>query len=74
MNKLFNFILITALLFSACSKTPVIELPVTTSSPKALEYYKRAMDYYLTTDFPEGWAMLDSALVLHPQLVLIHSV
>ncbi len=70
MNKLFNFILITALLFSACSKTPVIELPVTTSSPKALEYYKRAMDYYLTTDFPEGWAMLDSALVLDPQFAM----
>ena len=70
MNKLFNVIFITIFVFSACSKKTVVELPITTASPKALEYYKRAMDYYLTTDFPEGWAMLDSALALDPQFAM----
>ena len=44
MNKLFNGIFLTALLFSSCSEKPVVELPITTSSPKALEYYKSAVD------------------------------
>ena len=53
-----------------CSKKELIELPITTSSEKALKYYKKAQDYYLTTDFPEGWAMLDSALALDPNFAL----
>ena len=70
MNKLFNVIFIIVIIFSACSKKPVVELPITTSSPKALEYYKKAMDYYKTTDWPEGWGMLDSALAIDPNFAL----
>ena len=70
MNKLFNFILITALLFSACSKTPVIELPVTTSSPKALKHYKRAMLSEQVGDGFEKRQYLDSALALDPKFVM----
>ena len=59
-----------ALFITSCSKQPVVELPITTSSPEALEYYKKAMDYYKTTDFEEGWAVLDSALSLDPDFAL----
>ena len=70
MNKLFNFILITALLFSACSKKPVVELPITTSSPKALEYYKKAMLSQEVGDGFEKRQYLDSALALDPNFVM----
>ena len=70
MNKLFNFILITALLFSACSKKPVVELPVTTSSPKALKHYKRAMLSEQVGDGFEKRQYLDSALALDPKFVM----
>lgn len=70
MHKPLNLIFLTALIFSACSKQPLVELPITTSSPKALEYYKKAMDYFETTDFQEGLALLDSALSLDPDFAL----
>jgi tetratricopeptide (TPR) repeat protein len=70
MNKLLNAVFITALVFSACSKTPVVELPITTTSPKALEFYKKATDYFETTDFQEGLTALDSALALDPNFAL----
>jgi tetratricopeptide (TPR) repeat protein len=64
MNKPLNVVLITALVFSACSKNPVVELPITTTSPKALEYYKKAMLSFDVGDGPEKRAALDSALAL----------
>jgi len=70
MNKLFNFIFIIALVFSACSKKPVVELPITTSSKKALEYYKMAMLSYQVGDSPECRADLDSALIIDPDFAM----
>ena len=39
-KALILFIIFT---LTSCSKQPVVELPITTSSPKALEYYIKAM-------------------------------
>ena len=70
MNKLFNVIFIIAIIFSACSKKPVVELPITTTSPKALEYYKKAMLSEQVGDGFEKRQYLDSALVLDPKFVM----
>jgi len=70
MNKLFNIIFITVLTFSACSKMPIIELPVTTSSPKALKHYKKAMLSEQVGDGFEKRQYLDSALALDPKFVM----
>ena len=70
MNKLFNVFFIIALVFSACSKKPVIELPITTSSPKALEFYKKAMLSAQVGDDFEKRQHLDSALFLDPGFVM----
>ena len=70
MNKLFNAIFITIFIFSACSKIPVVELPITSSSPKALEYYKKAMLSAQVGDDFEKRQYLDSALVLDPNFVM----
>jgi tetratricopeptide (TPR) repeat protein len=70
MNKLFSVIFITALVFSACSKKTVIKLPITTSSQKALEYYKTAMLSYQVGDSPECRAYLDSALTIDPNFAM----
>jgi tetratricopeptide (TPR) repeat protein len=70
MNKLFNVIVITALVFSACSKTPVVELPVTTSSPKALKHYEKAMLSAQVGDGFEKRQYLDSALALDPNFAM----
>ena len=70
MNKLFNVIFITAFVFSACSKKPVVELPITTSSPKALKYYKKAMLSKQVGDGFEKRQYLDSALALDPKFVM----
>jgi tetratricopeptide (TPR) repeat protein len=70
MNKLFNVIFITALTFSACSKKPVVELPITTTSPKALKHYKKAMLSEQVGDDFEKRQYLDSALALDPKFVM----
>ena len=70
MNKLLNVIIIIAVVFSACSKTPVIELPITTPSPKALEYYKKAMLSEEVGDGFEKRQYLDSALARDPNFVM----
>ena len=64
------FLILLAISFYGCSKTELIELPITTSSEKSLQYYHKAHDYYSTTDFPEGWMMLDSALALDPNFAM----
>jgi tetratricopeptide (TPR) repeat protein len=70
MNKLFNVVFISVFIFSACSKTPIIELPITTQSPKALEYYKKAMLSEQVGDDFEKRQHLDSALALDPNFVM----
>ena len=70
MNKIFNVVFITIFIFSACSKTSIIELPITTQSPKALEYYKKAMLSEQVGDDFEKRQYLDSALVLDPKFVM----
>ena len=63
-------IVFIALFITSCSKTPVIELPVTTSSPKALKHYKRAMLSAQVGDGFEKRQYLDSALALDPKFVM----
>jgi tetratricopeptide (TPR) repeat protein len=70
MYKSFNLIFFTALVLSACSKQPVVELPITTSSPKALEYYKKAMLSEEVGDGFEKRQFLDSALSLDPNFAM----
>jgi|TARA_B110001454_G_scaffold155279_1_gene144622 tetratricopeptide (TPR) repeat protein len=70
MNKLFNVIFITAFVFSACSKKPVVKLPITTSSSKALEYYNKAMSYQDVGEGFESKTDLDSAIALDPNFAM----
>ena len=39
------FLSILLILVSACSKIEVVELPITTTNLKALDYYKKAYEY-----------------------------
>ena len=64
MNKLLHAVFITALFFSACSRNPVVELPITTTSPKALEHYSKAMLYQEVNEGFESKTDLDLALAL----------
>ena len=57
------------LLFSCADKT-IEQLPITTNSEKARKHYQKAREYYLTTDFPEGWSSLDSALAIDPNFAM----
>ena len=70
MNKLFNVIFITAFVFSACSKKPVVKLPITTTSSKALEYYNKAMSYQDVGEGFESKTDLDSAIALDPNFAM----
>ncbi len=65
-----KFITILLVVLSSCSKVPIIELPITTASQKALEYYKKAMLSYQVGDEYEMRLLLDSALVSDPEFVL----
>jgi len=63
-------IVFIALFITSCSKQPVVELPITTSSPEALEYYIKAMLSEEVGDGFEKRQYLDSALVLDPSFVM----
>ena len=72
-NKMKKTIILFSLfliIFSGCSKVDIIELPITTSSPKSLDYYKKAMLSYQVGDGLEKRALLDSALNLDPNFVM----
>jgi len=66
-KALILFVIFT---LTSCSKQPVVELPITTSSPKALEYYKKAMLSEDVGDDFEKRQYLDSALALDPKFVM----
>ena len=66
-KALILFVIFT---LTSCSKQPVVELPITTSSPKALEYYKKAMLSEDVGDDFEKRQYLDSALSLDPNFVM----
>lgn len=66
---ILKFPLIFFIIFS-CSKTPIIELQITTTSPKALEHFKKAQELGSTANFREGRRQLDSALALDPDFPL----
>ena len=70
MKQHFLLSLILVITFNSCSTVEIIDLPITTSSPKALEYYKRAMLSFQVGDAPEKRALLDSALSIDPNFVM----
>ena len=64
------FIVIFSLLVISCSSKPVVELPISTSSKKALSYYKKAMKSFEVGDEFEKRLFLDSALIHDSNFVL----
>ena len=70
MKKTVILFSLFLMIFPGCSKVNIIELPITTSSPKALEYYKKAMLSYQVGDGPEKRALLDSALSIDPNFTM----
>ena len=70
MKNSFKVFLLVTIILSSCSKKDVIKLPITTSSPKALELYNRAMLSFEVGDDPEKRADLDSALALDPDFAM----
>ena len=63
------FLLVTIILLN-CSKTNVVKLPITTTSPSALELYNKAMLSFDVGDGLEKRAALDSALALDPNFAM----
>ena len=70
MKQHFLLYLTLIITFNSCSTVEIIDLPITTTSPKALEYYKRAMLSFQVGDAPEKRALLDSALSIDPNFVM----
>ena len=70
MKRSIDKLLISVFLFFSCADKAIEQLPITTNSEKARKHYQRAREYYLTTDFPEGWASLDSALAIDPNFAM----
>ena len=69
MKQSFLLFSIFVIIFNGCSKVEVVDLPITTSSPKALTYYKSAMLSFQVGDAPEKRALLDSAFRLPTVLI-----
>ena len=70
MKESINKLFISVILLFSCTDKIVEQLPITTSSERARKYYQKAREYYLTTDFPEGWSFLDSALAIDPNFAM----
>ena len=67
MKKTLLFIFI---IFSFhCSKQKILELPITTKSEKAKEYYKKAIIEWQSGGYVEKVAYFDSALAQDPYFV-----
>tara|TARA_B100000676_G_scaffold300575_1_gene346445 strand:- start:4078 stop:5667 length:1590 start_codon:yes stop_codon:yes gene_type:complete len=62
--------LILIISFYRCSSKEIIQLPITTSSPEALEYYKRAMLSYQVGDVIECNEDLKLALSVDPNFAM----
>ena len=58
------------LFFFSCSKKEIVKLPITTSSEKAFEYYKKAMSSLEVGDDFEKRIFLDSALSLDSEFIM----
>ena len=70
MKQHFLLFSIFVIIFNGCSKVEVVDLPITTSSPKALAYYKACYVILQVGDAPETRALLDSALSIDPNFVM----
>lgn len=70
MKRSINRLLISVILLFSCSDKSIEQLPITTNNEKAREHYQKAREYYLTTDFAEGWSSLDSALAIDPNFAM----
>ena len=72
MKKLLCLLFLSTIFFVGCSSKEVIRLPITTSSPDALKYYKKA-DRLLGLNIGEGPEirnLLDSALSIDPNFAM----
>ena len=69
--KLFKIsnILFALILFS-CSKTTNVPLPITTSSPEALEYYNTGWYHWGDHDGPKQSEYMKKALGIDPDFIL----
>ena len=70
MKRSVNKLFISVILLFSCADKAIEQLPITTNSEKARKHYQKALEYYLTTDFPEGWSSLDSALAIDPNFAM----
>ena len=72
MKQQFLLFTILLIIFNGCSKTDIVDLPITTSSPEALTLYKKAHKIN-SLNFGEGKEIreiLDSALSLDPNFAM----
>ena len=70
MKQHFLLLVFLVIISNSCSKIEVIDLPITTTSPRALTYYKSAMLSFQVGDAPEMRTLLDSALSIDPNFVM----
>ncbi len=71
--RLFDYrtILSVAILFIVgCSKTPDVDLPITSTSEEAKELYNKAWFYWDQSEGFKGWELMNEALSLDPDFIL----
>ena len=65
-----KILILSALVFSACSSVEDIPLPITTSSEKALELYNEALEYGKKWEGREARQKMAAALRIEPNFIL----
>jgi len=65
-----KLLIITALVFSACSSIEDVPLPITTSSEKALELYNEAFEFRKKWEAREAQQKMAAALRIDPNFIL----
>ena len=70
MKKISYLFTVLTLIIIGCSEKEIIKLPITTTSPEALGYYRLAMLSYEVGDEPETRTYLDSALAIDPEFAM----